>query len=380
MSRWEAPRSRRGPGAVLPVVLLAVLGAVAAWALTARPAPRDDDARATVVDDTTWTRPRPGLWLSLPVAPVTSRIDHAIAGHDDRVAVWGGFDSRGHPLPDGAVFDVGTGTWTRVPAVGPRGTSAEAVWVGDDVVVVTATATRAWDTRRRIWRIGPTLPDAVGAPERLGVAGGVVVAVVRPVADGAGAGPTVLAWPRDGRRWRPLPDPPVAPSATAVLVPTASRLTILRPGAKGRGGVGADIDPSRPGSAWRTIAPPPRATRPLARLLGVAVGDRVVLVGADADGVAVYAAVRDRRGTWRRIPVPPEAVTADDDLLASARRAVLWDRRVGAGATLDLVAGRWGRVPRSPAADGVPRPAVVVGADLVTWGGLGPIGAVHRIR
>jgi hypothetical protein len=121
------------------------------------------------------------------------------------------------------------------------------------------------------------------------------------------------------------------------------------------------------------------ADRPIDRLLGVSVGDRIVLVGAADDGAAVYAAVRDDANAWRRVPVPPVAVTRDADLLATSRDVVVWDRRAGAGASLDVAAGRWARVPRSPAADGVPRPAVAAGADLVTWGGLGPVGAVHRI-
>lgn len=381
MSRWEAPRSRRTPGRVLLSVLLAVAGVTAALALLPGRPPTGDDPRATpVVDDAAWTRPRPGLWIPLPAAPVTSRIDHAIAGRGDRVAVWGGFDARGHPLHDGAVFDLGTGTWTPVPGTGSGGAAAEAAWVGDEVVIVTPTATRAYHTVQRTWRDVPALPLADAATlEHLGVTRDVLVAATRPVADGGG-GPAVLAWPHDARRWRRLPDPPVGTDDGAILVSTDARLTVLRPGASGHHGVGADLDPTRSDPAWRSTAPPPATTRPIDRLLAASVGDRIVLVGAADDGDAMYAAVRDDPGGWRRLPVPPVAVTRDADLLATARDAVVWDRRAGAGAALDIVTGRWTRVPPSPAADGVPRPAVAAGPDLVTWGGLGPIGAVHRLR
>jgi hypothetical protein len=376
MSRWESPRRRRTPGRLLPVALLVVAG-VAASLLTSAPAPPVDDT--PVVDDAAWARPRPGLWVPLPPAPITSRIDHAIAGDGDRVAVWGGFDARGRPLHDGAVFDLGAGTWTRVPGAGSGATAAEAVWVGDEVVIVAPTVTRTYDTARRIWRDGPSLPLAdVGTLEHLGVVGGVVVAVTRPPVVG-GRALAVLAWQPAARRWRRLPDPPAATADGQILVPTDTSVSVLRPGAPGRAGVGADLDPTRSDPAWRAVDPPPVTDRPIDRLLGVSVGDRIVLVGADDDGAAVYAAVRDDANAWRRVPVPPVAVTRDADLLATSRDVVVWDRRAGAGASLDVAAGRWARVPRSPAADGVPRPAVAAGADLVTWGGLGPVGAVHRI-
>jgi len=378
MSRWESPGSRWIPGRVLPVALLVVAVVAAAWALTSPRVPRVDDTR--VVDDAAWTRPRPGLWVPLPVAPVTSRIDHAIAGRGDRVAVWGGFDARGHPLHDGAVFDLAVGRWTRVPGAGPGSSAAEAAWVGDEVVVVSPTMTRAYDTVRRVWRDGPALPRRVVALDRVAATRDAVVALARQVGTSVPAPATVLAWPHGARRWRRLPDPPVMPGGPAVLVLTDRRLTVLRPAASGHDGVGADLDPATSDPVWRTVAPPPEVDRALDRLLGVAVGDRIVLVGAADDGAAAYAAVRDRSGAWRRVPAPPVAVTRATDLLATARDVVMWDRRTGTGAALDVVTRRWTRVPRSPAADDVPRPAVTAGADLVTWGGLGPVGAVHRIR
>lgn len=341
-----------------------------------------DATRATpTAEDAGWTPPRSGLWVPLPAAPVRSRIDHAIAGRGDRVAVWGGFDAVGRPLDDGAVFDVGSGAWTRLPAAGTGGMSAEAVWVGDEIVIVSAADTWTYDARRRIWRDGPTLPlrDAE-VLERLTATDGLVIALTRPAVGGIRGRSGTLVWTPGTHRWRRVPDPPAAPADGGVVVATGTRLVALRPASPLAPAAAAELDPSAvPDAAWRTVAPPPAADRQLGRLVGVVVEGRVVVVAADEAGDPHYAVVRDRPGTWRRIAVPPPAITTDDDLLAVGRRAVLWDRRAGAGVVLDVAAGRWDPMPRSPAADGVPRPAVAAGPHLVTWGGLGAIGAVHRV-
>jgi hypothetical protein len=382
MGAWEAPRSGRTPRRLLLVVLLVVAGAMTTWVVRTPGTPRVDATRVTpTADDAAWRPPRSGLWVPLPAAPVLSRIDHAIAGRGDRVAVWGGFDARGRPLDDGAVLDVGAGVWTRLPAAAVGGTSAEAVWVGDEVVIVSARATRTYDAERRTWRDGPTLPlrDAE-VLDRVTATDDVVIALTRPAVGDIRGRPGALVWARGMRRWRRVPEPPASPTDGGVVVATGTRLLALRPPSPRAPAAAAELDPSAaPDAAWRTVAPPPAADHSLDRLVGAVVEGRVVVVAADAAGDAHYAVVRDRRGAWRRIPVPPTAITTDDDLLAVGRRAVLWDRRPGAGLVLDVSAGRWDRMPRSPVADGVPRPAVAAGPHLVTWGGLGPIGAVHRV-
>ncbi|HSJ46026.1 MAG TPA: hypothetical protein VK923_15240 [Euzebyales bacterium] len=366
---------------MLLVALLVAAGVVAAWTARAPGTLQIGDTRATpTAGDTAWAPPRPGLWVPLPAAPVLSRIDQAITGRGDRVVVWGGFDARGRPLHDGAVLDVGSGDWTRLPTAGAGGTSAEAVWVGDDVVIVSRTATRTYDAVRRIWRDGP--PPPLGDAEVLEhvvAMGDLVIAHTRPAVDGSRMRPGALVWSRDTRRWRRLPDPQAGPADGGVVLATATRLVTLRPASPQAHVIAAELDPSAPDAAWAAVAPPPAADRPLDRLLGAVVDDRIVLVGADQAGDAVHAVVRDLQDTWRPIPLPPVAVTTDDDLLAVGRGAVLWDRRAGAGVVLDIAAGRWDRIPTSPAADRVPRPAVAAGPHLVTWGGLGPVGAVLRV-
>lgn len=378
---WEAPRSRRAPRRVLLVGLLVVAGAVAAWTARQPGTLQVGATRATpTADDAAWAPPGPGLWVPLPAAPVLGRIDHAIAGSGDRVAVWGGFDARGRPLPDGAVLDVVTGVWTRLSTAGAGGTSAEAAWVGDEVVIVSATATRTYDTVRRVWRDAPPPPlrDAE-VLEHVSATGALVVARTRPAVGGTRTRPGALLWSRDTRRWRRLPDPPVAPADGGVMLVTATRLVTLRPASPQARAVATELDPSAPDAAWAAVAPSPAADRPLDRLLGAVVEGHIVLVGADQAGGAVHAVVRDQRGSWRRIPLPTVAITTDDDLLAVGGGAVLWDRRAGAGVVFDVAAGHWDRIPTSPAADGVPRPAVAAGPHLVTWGGLGPVGAVLRV-
>jgi len=383
MGAWEAPRSRRSP---LPVVLVGLLlvaaGAAAVWTVRTPGTLQVDATRVMpTAEEAGWTPPRSGLWAPLPAAPVLSRIDHAIAGRGDRVAVWGGFDARGRPLDDGAVFDVSAGAWTRLHAAGTGGTAAEAVWVGDEIAIVSAAGTRTYDAERRIWHDGPALPlrDAE-VLQHVTATDGLVIAFTRPAVGGTRARPGALLWPRDARRWRRLPDPPAAPTTGGVILAADMRLVALRPASPRVRAVAAELDPSAPtDAAWTAVAPPPGADRPLDRLLGTVVNGRVVVVAGDDAGDARYAVVRDRRGTWRRIPVPPGAITSDDDLLAVGGQAVLWDRRAGAGLVLDVAAGRWDRIPRSPAADGVPRPAVAAGPRLVTWGGLGPVGAAYRV-
>jgi hypothetical protein len=365
----------------LLLVLAAAVGA-AAWAVRTPGTLQVDATRVTsTAEDAGWTPPRSGLWVPLPAAPVLSRIDHAIAGRGDRVAVWGGFDAVGRPLDDGAVFDVGTGAWTRLPAAGTGGTAVEAVWMGDEIVIVSAAGTRTYDAERRIWRDGPALPlrDAE-VLEHVTAIDGLVIAFTRPAIGGTPARPGAQVWARDSRRWRRLPDPPAAPTTGGAILTADRRLVALRPASARAQAVAAELDPSASTDAsWTAVAPPPGADRPLDRLLGAVVDGRVVVVAGDDAGDARYAVVRDRRGTWRRIPVPPGAVTTDDDLLAIGGHAVLWDRRAGAGVVLDVAAGRWDRIPRSPAADGVPRPAVAAGPRLVTWGGLGAVGAAYRV-
>lgn len=378
---WEAPRSGRRPRRLVLVVLLVVAGATTTWLVRTPETARVGATRiAPTADDAGWRPPKPGLWVPLPVAPVLSRIDHAIAGRGDRVAVWGGFDARGRPLDDGAVFDVVAGTWTRLPAAATGGMAADAVWVGDQVVIVSTTATRTYDTARRTWRDGPPLPlRDTEVLERLTFTDELVIALTRPAVGSARVRPGALVWTPGSRQWRRVPDPPAAPANGGVVVATSTRLVALRPASPRAPAAAAELDPSAPDAAWTVVVPPPAADRPLGRLVAAVIGGRVVVVAADESGDAHYAVVRDRRGTWRRIPVPPPAVTTDDDLLAAGRRAVLWDRRAAAGVVLDITAGRWHRIPRSPGADGVPRPAVAAGPHLVTWGGLGPIGAVHRV-
>lgn len=382
MGAWEAPRSGRTSRRVVLVGVMVVVGAVAVWVARVPGTLRVDTARVTpTADDAAWRPPRTGLWVALPPAPVLSRIDHAIAGRGDQVAVWGGFDARGRPLHDGAVIDVGAGAWTRLPA-GSGGTSAEAVWVGDEVVIVSANATRIHHVPRWAWRDGPPLPLREGEVlADVTATDDVVVALTRPAAGGDEARPGALVWTLGTRRWRRVPDPPAAPINGGVVLASGTRLVALRPASTTARAVAAELDPSvGPDRAWTAVAHPPAAGRPLDRLLGAVVEGREVLVGADEAGDPRYAVVRDLRGTWRRIPVPPVPITTDDDLLAVGRSAVLWDRRAGIGVVLDVTAGRWDRMPPSPVADGVPRPAVAAGPHLVTWGGLGPVGAVHRVR
>lgn len=57
----------------------------------------------------------PGLWRLLPPSPLTPRVGHALVATGRQLMVWGGADALGRPLTDGAVFDLATGRWRRLP-------------------------------------------------------------------------------------------------------------------------------------------------------------------------------------------------------------------------------------------------------------------------
>ena len=54
-------------------------------------------------------------WEQLPDAPILPRSLATARSHGTAVTVWGGWDSDGDSLTDGATFDFETGAWRRIP-------------------------------------------------------------------------------------------------------------------------------------------------------------------------------------------------------------------------------------------------------------------------
>jgi hypothetical protein len=373
---WEAPRSSR----LRPLLLLAALVAGVIFVGTAtvsRDAPALPQERSAD-DGGEWRSARRGLWAPMPPPPIVARIGHAMAAHDGQVLVWGGFDIRGRPLDDGAVFDVRDGTWTRVPSGGPGASEAQVMWLGDRFAILSRMVTRIYDPVERMWDQGPLLPLRVSESlVEAVVADRTVVARTRTVGTEPFLRSEFRAWRPPGRQWHDVPAPPFDVTESAAVVAIGDSLVVASPRPGGRIDV-AEIDPSRR-RAWRAAATPPRAERSITKLFAASVAGRVVLIGSSANGAAGYAAVRDVSGDWRQVAPPPVAITRDSDLLATVDDAVLWDRRAAAGASLDIATGRWRRIPPAFDVRGAPTPATGAGNDVLAWGAMRPTGVAMRL-
>ena len=88
----------------------------------------------------------PGEWAQLAIpSGISGRIFHVSAWDGKRLIVWGGLGSSGQRFGDGAVFDLGAGTWTTIPSLGaptPR-SQATGVWTGEEFVVFGGKTTSA---------------------------------------------------------------------------------------------------------------------------------------------------------------------------------------------------------------------------------------------
>ncbi|MET7395862.1 hypothetical protein ABZS66_20440 [Dactylosporangium sp. NPDC005572] len=124
-----------------------------------------------------WILPGGGTPMRTAPAPIAARSRHVVAAHGGLVHVWGGGDGRGTVFDDGAVLDPRTNTWTAMPR-GPVGlTGAQAVVVGDRIVIGGGASELivVYDTRERAW----TTIDARAQVLAFAVSAGRVVAATR---------------------------------------------------------------------------------------------------------------------------------------------------------------------------------------------------------
>lgn len=182
-------------------------------------------------------------WSRLAPAPLKPRTGEAVVPVGGHVLVWGGCDpsvvdcaaTPGSWLPDGAMLDVATGEWSRLPmAPLAPGPAATAVAVRDDAMVV-----------------------ALGSDPN--------------------QGPTFAAFDIESRAWRVLPNPPkLAPIGSSF---TATDRSVVLVGDSVEQGIAAAFSLTR--ETWRGIAPTPAA-----RSFHAAAwtGDRLILVGGFPDG------------------------------------------------------------------------------------------------
>lgn len=71
-------------------------------------------------------------WDALPPAPLSARAGAASAASGHHVVIVGGYEASGGVLPDGAVLDLGTRTWQRLPALPGPGPPPERLLAATD--------------------------------------------------------------------------------------------------------------------------------------------------------------------------------------------------------------------------------------------------------
>jgi hypothetical protein len=404
VSGWEAPAGpprRRWPAVVAVLVGAALVAAVATTigaapddrlaveAATATPTPTvTAPAALRAPVGATWPRPQPGLWRQLPPSPLGPRFGHALVATGRQLLVWGGSDRRGRPLTDGAVFDLGTGAWRRLPDNGARGSRVTGVWTGEDVVLVSPTETRRYDPDRLTWQTVARVPRPGGmvAGRRLRAAGAVVVTLLT-AADGSGASAAFALAPR-AARWRRLPDPPVALRRDDVLLADAERVLIAAPGRAGRPPAVVELALDDVAAGWNQATAPVGFTADrVGQLSGVLDRGRVLLwgTGTPADGGEpnTWAAVRQEEeaaAAWERIDPGPVRPSRLVDALATGDGALVWNGVDGRGALWRWGTDRWTRIFAPPLEDPSPRPVAWTGSGVAIWGGTTATGGVFTPR
>ncbi len=138
---------RRGWWVAAAVVV--VLGVVAGLVVLRD---RGDDVKPT---DTTISER--GTWQKLPEAPLSPRKTPSVVWTGTEFIVWGGSDGAPHGLSDGAAYDPATGRWRTIAPAPTAHPGANAVWVGDRMVVLAGMGGQAYDPVVDTWSALPEL-------------------------------------------------------------------------------------------------------------------------------------------------------------------------------------------------------------------------------
>jgi hypothetical protein len=353
---------------------------------------RGDDDQAEGPSDTTSTAPgrtgAPASWVAIPEAPLEPR--------QGSVGVWTGSEmvavggARDRPCPpdcdarpyptlrrDGAAYDPERNTWRRIADAPSTFSSAEAVWSGDEMVVVADQDTWAYDPEVDEWRTLDSPPVAtvdpgLDAPPVVTDAG-IVFASHEQRSGGSSA--DVVLDPATGT-WSPLPRDPFGESYDRSVAWDGGRLWLLSMSAESHAEVAegarsrlAVLEGGLTDGTWRVVddGTPPFVD---GQLLWWA-GDRLVVNPLDGHyGFTVDVSARQGRsgsvasrwtetGPLERVggcPLPP--VGTGDSWIA------------GGGPTLVAASGTNAsvEVPDCPGLSG-PDVAVWAGNDLMVWGG-----------
>lgn len=239
-----------------------------------------------------------GTWQRLPKAPMAGRTDAVMVApvFSDRVIVWGGRDTHGKLLNDGAIYNVRLGRWRDIGAA-PIGPRERFGYDSDNEGIV-------------IW--GGLDPQG------------------RKLADGA-----IWSWRErgSGYGWQVLPDAPL-PAGVAAIGGDLNGEYVISEDAHGRpvmavldDGTWQSIDVPLPGGVRYQIVSP--------------VYDTALVISYQADGFAVAARYHDSPGRWDgllRLPLTDAATGS------VARWQAGWFSRTDQALPGTQVTGRYGVV------------------------------------
>ncbi|MEM9714563.1 MAG: hypothetical protein AAGA17_20235, partial [Actinomycetota bacterium] len=163
--------------------------------------------------------------------------------------------------------------------------------------------------------------------------------------------------------WRTLPPPP-APAETGVAAAWAVSEVILCCVDDRSTPVAYDPDANR----WRRLPELPAELRSGEHVAAAWTGTELLVV--TPGGVAALDPSNER---WRTFDEPPSALGTVNRVVWTGAEVVVWpappSRTTAVGMVLDPVTGRWSQLPEPPVLPAIPD-LVVVGTDLVLWGGL----------
>lgn len=335
--------------------------------------------------------PPDGSWQAMSASPLSARLRPVMTSWGDRVVVVGG-DPYSRPCPpnaacvadlreaprDGAVYDVPTDTWERLPdAPLPLDVTSSAVlddvlylWISNGGVNVLAL-----DLTTRTWSTLPP-PPVVSDHANLVAAGDRLVAAYGEVGR---ADALDLAYDPGTGRWAPLPVAPLAPSFDRRMVWTGGRLVLITAAAPP---AAQDEEQGPPfmrsavlqDGAWRVL--PSQETVIFGATQWSWTGDRVVsATTATADGGQTDGFGRSypsggyldpATGRWSELPATPEGHQR-----AAGRPYAAGGRYVanGEGLVLDTEQDRWIALPTQPDAADQDASAAWAAGRLVVWGG-----------
>ena len=232
---------------------------------------RRGPVQGAVLDTTTMK------WSPMAEAPVVPRYRCAAASVGDKLFVWGGYGPLAPrhigPLEDGAVYDVSTNTWEKLPNPPVRGHRygvSACVWKGRFVLFgVLRRGVPGHDVRplgmifdpaTRAWERTVECPFDVGVHSAAAVAGDRLFVWSGAVHSGGRGSPDAAAYDSRTRKWQKLPEAPIPPRSLASARAHGSRVTVWGGWTPDRDNMSSlrdgatyDVDTG----AWEKIAPLP---------------------------------------------------------------------------------------------------------------------------